>query len=336
VASEIVGEALLPFPLVALFRETHLSDRQRGERMKRSFVGGLALLLLGSAPVWAVSVNVGEHWLIPNTPDQKVPVLVSGGDDTAGLNFFATIGGGGAANGGVDGPAFEESAVWAPAMKLGTIWDDSGWDPDNFTLTDVYEHPFGSQFAAGSLFIYYDYPPGDPLPPGTVTAVPADGVLINLMVDTTGWSAGTWDLAMMDAQPFGDDPTELLDAGGWPLEGVAVASGSITIATRGDSDLDGDIDFGDFNSLANNYTGSLAPGTGGKVWDQGDFDFDGDVDFADFNDIADNYTGPVGGGKAVPEPSTVVSLWTVAAVLAVCLRRRPNPSGQTIGGADTI
>ena len=46
------------------------------------------------------------------------------------------------------------------------------------------------------------------------------------------------------------------------------------------------MDFNDFNDLANNYTGSLTPGTGGKTWVQGDFDGDGDVDFADFNDLA--------------------------------------------------
>jgi hypothetical protein len=63
-------------------------------------------------------------------------------------------------------------------------------------------------------------------------------------------------------------------------------------AKPGDTDGDRDVDFTDFNNLANGYTGV---GGSGKVWTQGDFDADGDVDFADFNKLANNYTGPITG-----------------------------------------
>jgi hypothetical protein len=82
----------------------------------------------------------------------------------------------------------------------------------------------------------------------------------------------------------------------------------VTVATLGDADLDLDVDFDDFNDLANNYTGPLSPGIGGKEWGLGDFDGDGDVDFTDFNYLANNYTGPLGGAKAVPEPCTFILL----------------------------
>jgi hypothetical protein len=72
------------------------------------------------------------------------------------------------------------------------------------------------------------------------------------------------------------------------------------------------VDFSDFNNLANNYTGTLAPGIGGKEWHNGDFDGDGDVDFADFNELANHYTGAgvdyTAGKAAVPEPSTWLML----------------------------
>jgi len=91
----------------------------------------------------------------------------------------------------------------------------------------------------------------------------------------------------------------------------------------GDTDYDCDIDFADFNNLANNYTGSLDPGMGGKDWRQGDFDGDGDGDFKDFNDLANHYTGPLD-GKAVPEPSTLtlLAIGTLAITVGWCRRKR--------------
>jgi hypothetical protein len=91
----------------------------------------------------------------------------------------------------------------------------------------------------------------------------------------------------------------------------------------GDTDYDCDVDFTDFNNLANNYTGSLDPGTGGKLWEQGDFDGDADVDFADFNELANHYTGPGSGCKGTPEPSAIALLSMGAIGLApYALRRR--------------
>jgi hypothetical protein len=127
------------------------------------------------------------------------------------------------------------------------------------------------------------------------------------------------------------------DAGGWGyvaggLDEVAVYGQALGLAeimehyveaigaTRGDADLDDDVDFVDFNALADNYTGV---GGSGMAWCHGDFDFDGDVDFTDFNHIANNYTGSLGGSKAVPEPSALALLCVaVVAFLPRVLRRR--------------
>ncbi|OHB66078.1 MAG: hypothetical protein A2V70_17470 [Planctomycetes bacterium RBG_13_63_9] len=78
---------------------------------------------------------------------------------------------------------------------------------------------------------------------------------------------------------------------------VGIGSGDVNVdaallrALAGDTDGDRDVDFADFNNLANNYTGALAAGVGGKDWRQGDFNGDADVDFGDFNDLANHYTG---------------------------------------------
>ncbi|OHB70410.1 MAG: hypothetical protein A2V70_16730 [Planctomycetes bacterium RBG_13_63_9] len=93
----------------------------------------------------------------------------------------------------------------------------------------------------------------------------------------------------------------------------------------GDTDFDGDVDFADFNNLANNYTGTLDPATGGKRWWEGDFNGDGDVDFADFNDLANHYTGALKMAN-VPEPSTLVLIAAggVALLAYPWRRRRPG------------
>ena len=59
-------------------------------------------------------------------------------------------------------------------------------------------------------------------------------------------------------------------------------------AIKGDVNLDGKVDFGDFVALARSY------GKTGADWSMGDFDYDAKVDFADLVALARNYggTGP--------------------------------------------
>jgi len=82
---------------------------------------------------------------------------------------------------------------------------------------------------------------------------------------------------------------------------------SILGTAYGDSNLDGQVNFADFQSLQNNFGGT------GKGWADGDFNGDGSVSFADFQMLQNNFgfvaqMGGGGGIAAVPEPSSVVLL----------------------------
>ena len=73
-------------------------------------------------------------------------------------------------------------------------------------------------------------------------------------------------------------------------------------ATAGDTDLDGDVDITDFNTLNANFD----PFGFNHTWELGSFDLDGDVDITDFNIFNENFDplGPV----AVPEPGALLLL----------------------------
>jgi len=89
-------------------------------------------------------------------------------------------------------------------------------------------------------------------------------------------------------------------------------------AKGGDTDLDGDIDFTDYQILVNSYN----PAGSGFTWYNGDYDGNGAVNFTDYQLLvnaygpASNYTvGPVSPGAgsglssaAVPEPASIALL----------------------------
>ena len=107
--------------------------------------------------VLAPVIDTGDHYLLPDTPNQQIQILVSGGDLVQGLNFNSQIGDGGPELGGViDGPHITDIDV-----ENGTIFDDNNtgqFDPEPIGRTSVI-HPFTiSNTGVGDLLLT-----GDPI-----------------------------------------------------------------------------------------------------------------------------------------------------------------------------
>lgn len=95
----------------------------------------------------------------------------------------------------------------------------------------------------------------------------------------------------------------------------------------GDTNLDGLVNFADFQTLQNNFNGS------GKGWAQGDFNGDKNVNFADFQMLQNNFGFSAGGGgasiTAVPEPSSIALIgFGGVALVAIGRRRSTSKSGK--------
>jgi hypothetical protein len=91
----------------------------------------------------------------------------------------------------------------------------------------------------------------------------------------------------------------------------------------GDADINGSVDSGDFNALANNFNQS------GKLWVDGDFNYDGIINALDFNAIATNYgASPASAlGTLVPEPASLVFLLASSLLIT---RRRHSRGGRHV------
>ena len=103
--------------------------------------------------------------------------------------------------------------------------------------------------------------------------------------------------------------------------------------TRGDFDLDFDVDITDFNTLATNFD---PLGLNRSLWADGDVDADFDIDISDFSIFAahfapDGYDGLTTTGDseatATPEPGTVVLM---IAGLLLCLKQRSHHSARDV------
>ena len=151
--------------------------------MKRFIACSVVVLLLSASPVWASHIYStpsgqpdGISWsLLPNTPDQQVMVYVMGNDSVAAFDFDVTIGGGGQAWGVNDvGPRITDVVL----NGTGMVFANCPQSP-----VDI--------FSPDAMYAYTNVTTSS-------GAVSADGLLVKLTIDTTGFSSvgQSWALAM--------------------------------------------------------------------------------------------------------------------------------------------
>lgn len=139
--------------------------------MRRALFASLVVGLLPSTALAVPTITVGNHLLLPNTPNQVIAILVSSaGEQVAGLDLYLYV------NGGV-GPAPVITAI--DVVGPGTIFA-----PNNV-----------GQFSLGPP---YDVPG---LQPSAITTtasgfVPANGVLAYVTFDTTGIPVGGYTISL--------------------------------------------------------------------------------------------------------------------------------------------
>ena len=149
----------------------------------------------------SLTIAVGDHVLLPDTPGQTITLHVSGGNPVVGVNLMVQVGDGGPEVGGTDGPAITGINL----VPAGGIFDG------NLPILQA-DPPDYPQAAASYLAIGLQG-----------MSVPADGVLAVLTIDTTGFQVGTWDLLLSGI--LGGYRTDFADAS-LP---VTIANGTITV-----------------------------------------------------------------------------------------------------------
>jgi hypothetical protein len=265
--------------------------------------GVVAIALLVCATAQAASVDVGNHVLLANTPNQTITIQITGGEQVAGEDFFAQIGDGGAFNGGANSKPV-------------------------FTNVDIIA---GTIFAGNNLGAFGDPAVGNAAHPliwddGTVTSsgsVTAAGLLATLTIDTTGLNSGSFPLSLTGvADAIGPaNNTALNNAGGIPIP-LTVTNGLLTVSAfpAADYNHNGLVDAADYTVWRDTLGQNVTAGSGA------DGDYDGTVTQADYNlwKTEFGYVSPGSGAATnyvqVPEPPSHLILFT--GVLAMCCHLR--------------
>jgi hypothetical protein len=136
-------------------------------------------------PLQAATINVGNHVLLPNTSGQVVEILVAGGEMVISMDSYVTVGDGGPEMGGTDTRPtilLDKAGINGPGLVFDPARDN---DVNGGSCVP------GSECAifGPGLFAYG----GAVLPrpdEGETIPVPATGVLLRLLVDTTGVAPG--------------------------------------------------------------------------------------------------------------------------------------------------
>lgn len=167
------------------------------------FVLSAALSQSNAAPI----IDVGSYSLLPNTPDQKIIISISGGDSLTGLNLFAQVGDG--------GPELANDPYLLPPGTPGPAITSVNLKPVSGIFAGVAddETPIETglpQVKNSSIAI---------LEPGGF--VSANGILAELTIDTTGFTTGHWDLLLSNVLNYSEI--------GGPFATAGVAEGPVDV-----------------------------------------------------------------------------------------------------------
>jgi len=286
---------------------TNDKNRPRSRRHSRGFstaATAIALLLVASLAAPAASVDVGDHLLAANTPNQVITIQVTGGEQIAGEDFFAQIGDGGTFLGGSNTkPNFTNVEI-----LTGTIFAAN----NNGAFGDPNGSPPGSN--AGHPLIWVD---ATTTTSGTVAA---SGVLAKLTIDTTGLTSGTFPLRLTGIAPvLGQFDTTLRGASGAPIP-LTVTNGSLTVSIfplpdYNHNDVVDAADYTVWRDTLGSTTNLAADG-----------DQSGTIDTGDYTVWKSNFGFTAGSGSGananagVPEPATLVLLLAGSLALLSCRR----------------
>jgi len=192
----------------------------------------------GSGPV----IIVGNHSLLPDTANQVISITVAGTTAVTGMNVRAQIG---------DGTGSQAEPIFTDMDFTGGIWDAY---PNTVTGGPVEN---AEQLLQASVVLS-----------NTGDEVAANGVVMKLVVDTTGFTEGEFDLRLSDTE-IGVDSAFILEGGGDLVP--AITNGTIKISPTAvvnrrffynNSYFDGDnpaANASDDNAIATDKTG-LLPG----------------------------------------------------------------------------
>jgi len=183
------------------------------------------ICILSATSAQAASIDAGHHLLQPNTPGQKIAIYVTGGEEIASVDLYMQIGDGGPELVQLGLPAGED----APGVQ-------SPFGLPNLNL----ENPtFGSDFGIfGSIPHTGQYDAlsglGGSIPQLVGVAIltssflepgNANGLLATFVIDTTGFTSGTWPL-LLEGTLAGD--TTMYD-NQINLLALTIINGSLTI-----------------------------------------------------------------------------------------------------------
>jgi hypothetical protein len=178
--------------------------------------------IASAAPI----ITVGAHNLLPNTPNQPVTISVSGGDAVQGVNFEVQVADGGPEAGAAlgNGSHIDGPSIQSVDILTGTIFGPNNTGPGG---------------AGGVVPQFYEAT--------TTTAsstVSANGLLATILLDTTGFTSGTFELRLANTvngtTDFSGVPATITNGsvsivpepGTLGLAGVGIASGLLARRRR--------------------------------------------------------------------------------------------------------